>query len=103
MATRYYQLNDGTVTEDASEFREHCMRLVDELIACGGEITLERRDASFSILLAFDGPLPQPWPGFENVKVTGDVLSPIFTDDELEEFAQRELENIYGSGTERAE
>lgn len=103
MANRYYQLNDGSVTEDSLEFRKHCMRLVDELIECGGEITLERRDAPLSILLAFDGPLPQPWPGFENVKITGDVTSPIFTDDELEEFAERKLENVYGNGTERAE
>ena len=103
MATERYRLSDGTVTESAAEFRESCMRLVDELIACGGEIAVEKRDGQTSILLAFEEPPPQPWPGFENVKVAGDVLSPVFTDDELEEFAQRKLQNIYGGGTDRAE
>ena len=33
---RYRRMSDGSITESASEFRDGCMKLVDELMACGG-------------------------------------------------------------------
>ena len=109
MATESYRLSDGTVTDSAAEFREHCMRLVDDLIECGGQISINKHDGKPSALLVARGPLmPLPWenrnsPNRQPVDLPDDLDGPLYTDEEVDAFLERELENIYGPRTERAE
>ena len=109
MATERYGLSDGRITDSAAEFREHCMRLVDELIECGGQLAIDRHDGKPSALLAAWGPLmPLPWENRNGrkrqpVDLPDDLDGPLYTDEEVDAFLERELENIYGPRTERAE
>ena len=103
MATERYQLSDGTVTKNAAEFRAHCLRLIDELIECGGQITIDRRDAPLALLAALGPVKPLPWGVLNGVEVGDDITEPLFTDEEVDAFLERELENVYGSRTERIE
>lgn len=106
MATERYRLSDGTVTESAAEFRDHCLRLVDELIECGGQLSVSVRHEP-SVLLAAWGPLkPLPWENRNSrsgqaVEIAGDLDRPLFSDEEVDAFLERELENIYGPREER--
>lgn len=108
MATERYRLSDGTVTESAAEFRDHCLRLVNDLIECGGQISVSKRHEP-SVSLAAWGPLkPLPWESRNDrdrqaVDFPDDLDRPLFTDEEVDAFLERELENIYGARTERAE
>ena len=108
MATQRYRLSDGTVTESAAEFRDHCLQLVNDLIECGGQISVSKRHEP-SVSLAAWGPLqPLPWESRNSrapqaVGAADDLDRPLFTDEEVDAFLERELENIYGTRTERAE
>lgn len=108
MATERYRLSDGTMTESAAEFREHCMRLVDDLIECGGQLSVSVGHEASAFLAAW-GPLkPLPWENGDSrerqaVDIADDLVRPMFTDEEVDAFLERELENIYGPQTERAE
>ena len=103
MATESYRLSDGRITDSAAEFRGDCMRLVDELIECGGQLAIDRHDGKPSALLAAYGPLkPLPWGKYKGLEITDDLDSPLFTDEEVDAFLERELENIYGPRTERS-
>lgn len=103
MATESYHLSDGRITDSAAEFREHCMRLVDELIECGGQISISKHDGKPEALLVARGPLmPLPWGKYKGLEITDDLDSPLFTDEEVDAFLERELENIYGPRTERS-
>lgn len=107
MATQRYRLSDGTVTESAAEFRDHCLRLVDDLIECGGQISVSKRHEP-SVSLAAWGPLkPLPWESRNSqdrqaVDLADDLDRPLFTDEEAGAFLERELENIYAPREELA-
>ena len=109
MATESYRLSDGTITDSATEFREDCLRLVDELIECGGQISVNKHDGKPEALLSAWGPLmPLPWENRNSrkrhpVDLPDDLDGPLYTDEEVDAFLERELENIYGPRTERAE
>ena len=97
MATESYGLSDGTITDSAAEFREDCMRLVDELIECGGQISVNKHDGKPEALLSAWGPLmPLPWEKYKGLEIPDDLDGPLFTDEEVDAFLERELENIYG-------
>ena len=103
MATESYHLSDGRITDSAAEFREHCMRLVDELIECGGQISISKHDGKPEALLAAYGPLtPLPWGKYKGLEIADDFDGPLYTDEEVGAFLERELENIYGPRTDRA-
>ena len=103
MSVERYRMSDGSITESASEFRDHCMKLVDELMACGGSITITTKDQPGMRLAALGPPQSPPWGFLKDVEITGDIMSPIFTDAELDEFVEREVENIYGRRADRTE
>ena len=108
MATERYRLSDGTMTESAAEFRAHCMRLVDDLIECGGQISVSLRHEPSLLLAAWGALKPLPWENGssrerQDVDIGDDLVRPMFTDEEVDAFLERELENIYGPQTERAE
>ena len=97
MATESYRLSDGRITDSAAEFREHCLRLVDELIECGGQISINKHDGKPEALLVAYGPLkPLPWGMYKGLEIPDDLDGPLFTDEEVDAFLERELENIYG-------
>ena len=103
MATESYRLSDGRITDSAAEFREHCMRLVDELIECGGQISISKHDGKPEALLVARGPLkPLPWGKYKGIEIADDLDGPLYTDEEVDAFLERELENIYGPRTDRA-
>ena len=104
MATESYHLSDGTITDSAAEFREHCMRLVDELIECGGQISIDKHDGKPEALLsAWGPPMPLPWGKYKGLEIPDDLDGPLYTDEEVDAFLEREMENIHGPRTERAE
>ena len=109
MATESYRLSDGRITDSAAEFREDCMRLVEELIECGGQISVNKHDGKPEALLVARGPLmPLPWENRnsrnrQQVDLPDDLDGPLYTDEEVDAFLERELENIYGPRMERAE
>ena len=103
MATESYRLSDGRITDSAAEFREDCMRLVNELIECGGQISIDKHDGKPEALLAAYGPLmPLPWGKYKGLEIADDFDGPLYTDEEVDAFLERELENIYGPRTDRA-
>ena len=81
---------------DASEFVENSLELLQAVEAAEAEYYV-MRDGCAVRLAPRAVPLPPgpPWGRYREVlKVTGDITSPIFTDAELDEFVEREVENI---------
>ncbi len=101
MSVERYRMSDGSITESASEFRDHCMKLIEELMSCGGWITMTTPDQPEIRLAALGSPKSPPWGFLKDVEITGDIMSPIFTDAELDEFVEHEVENIYGRRADR--
>ena len=86
---------------DASEFAEHSLELLQAVEAAEAEYYVTRDGRTVARLVPVPLPPGPPWGRYREVlEVTGDITSPIFTDAELDEFVEREVENIYGSGSE---
>ena len=86
---------------DASEFAEHSLELLQAVEAAEAEYYVMRDGCAVARLVPVPLPPGPPWGRYREVlKVTGDITSPIFTDAELDEFVEREMENINGTGSE---
>ena len=77
---------------------EELLRAVEEGVA---EVYVNRDGRTIARLVPVPYPQGPPWGLYADVAtVTGDIVSPLFTDEEVDAFLERELENIYGNRPE---
>lgn len=69
----------STMTIPASEFKAHCLQLIDEIATKGGEITVTKRGKPMVKMVPLDDAvIPSPI-GFMKgtVTIVGDIMAPL--------------------------
>ena len=73
---------------------ETLLRAVEDGAA---EVYINRGGRTIARLVPVPYPQGPPWSLYaDTLKITGDIVSPLFTDEESDAFLERELENIQG-------
>jgi prevent-host-death family protein len=65
-------------TMKASEFKTHCLKLMDEVEKTGEEIVITKNGRPVSKLVAVNGKRVTPYGAMKGkIKILGDIISPI--------------------------
>ena len=82
---------------DACDFAANSERLLCAVEDGAAEVYVNRDGRTIARLIPVPYPQGPPWSLYaDTLKITGDVVSPLFSDEESDAFLKRELENIYG-------
>lgn len=82
---------------DACDFAALSEALLDDVEGGRAEVYVNRDGRAIARLVPVPYPEGPPWGIYSDVKIADDLDSPLFTDEEVDAFLERELENIYGN------
>jgi prevent-host-death family protein len=81
------------MTITASEFKAKCLKLMDHVQKSGESISITKRGVEVARLTA-PQPKQKPWERLRGtVRVLGDIITPVFNDDEYDAISGRELQH----------
>ena len=86
----------------AGEFKAKCLSIMDEVRDKRTSVTITKNGSPVARLVPLDYEATDPILGFYKgkVRMTGDVIAPIYTDEEYEEFFRRK-DTMYSTAGER--
>ena len=82
---------------EACDFAADSERLLRAVEDGAAEVYINRDGRTIARLVPVPYPQGPPWSLYaDTLKITGDIVSPLFTDEESDAFLERELESIHG-------
>ena len=82
---------------EACDFAANSEQLLCAVEDGAAEVYINRDGRTIARLVPVPYPQGPPWSLYaDTLKITGDIVSPLFTDAEFDAFLERELENIHG-------